>query len=236
MDGAIKKYVAELIGTAVLVLVGCGAIALGGYGGEFPLGIVPVGFAFGLAVMAMVYAIGPVSGCHINPAVTVAMVAAGRMEPREAIGYVISQVIGGIVGALILYVILLGKGGGYDVAVLGLGQNGWGEGYLGEFGIGSAIIVEIVATFIFAAVILGVTQEGGGLGRPAGLVIGLTLFALHMPFVMVTGLSVNPARSLGPATFVGGAAIAQVWLFLIMPLVGGAIAGWLFRAKILSAD
>jgi aquaporin Z len=236
MDGAIKKYVAELIGTAVLVLVGCGAIALGGYGGEFPLGIVPVGFAFGLAVMAMVYAIGPVSGCHINPAVTVAMVAAGRMEPRDAIGYIVSQLIGGIVGALILYVILLGKGGGYDVAVLGLGQNGWGEGYLGQFGIGSAIIVEILATFIFAAVILGVTQEGGGLGRPAGLVIGLTLFALHMPFVMVTGLSVNPARSLGPATFVGGAAIAQVWLFLIMPLVGGAIAGWLFRAKILSAD
>jgi aquaporin Z len=236
MEGSIKKYVAELIGTAVLVLVGCGAVAIGGYGGSFPLGIVPVGFAFGLAVTAMAYAIGPVSGCHINPAITVAMVAAGRMEPREAIGYIVSQVVGGIVGALVLYVILAGKGGGYDFAVLGLGQNGWGTEYLGGFGIGSAIVVEIVATFIFAAVILGVTQEGGGMGRPAGLIIGLTLFALHLPFVMVTGLSVNPARSFGPAVFVGGTAIAQVWLFIVMPIVGGVIAGWLFRAKVLSAD
>jgi len=235
MDGMIKKYLAELIGTAVLVLIGCGAVAIGGYGPEFPLGIMPVGLAFGLAVTAMVYAIGSISGCHINPAVTVAMVAAGRMEPRDAVGYIISQIVGGIVGALILFVILLGKGGGYDIAVLGLGQNGWGPGYLGEFGIVSAIIVEIVATFIFAAVILGVTQEGGGMGRPAGLIIGLTLFALHLPFVMVTGLSVNPARSFGPAVFVGGQAIAQVWLFLIMPLIGGGIAGWLFRQKILSA-
>ena len=235
MDGMIKKYLAELIGTAVLVLIGCGAVAIGGYGAEFPLGIMPVGLAFGLAVTAMVYAIGSISGCHINPAVTVAMVAAGRMEPRDAVGYIISQIVGGIVGALILFVILLGKGGGYDIAVLGLGQNGWGPGYLGEFGIVSAIIVEIVATFIFAAVVLGVTQEGGGMGRPAGLIIGLTLFALHLPFVMVTGLSVNPARSFGPAVFVGGQAIAQVWLFLIMPLIGGGIAGWLFRQKILSA-
>jgi aquaporin Z len=183
----------------------------------------------------MVYAIGPVSGCHINPAVTVAMVAAGRMEVRDAIGYIVSQIVGGIVGALILVVILTGKGGGYDIGVAGLGQNGWGASYGGEFGVVSAIIVEIVATFIFTAVILGVTQEGGGMGRPAGLIIGLTLFALHLPFVNVTGLSVNPARSFGPAVFVGGEAIKQVWLFLIMPLIGGAIAGWLFRAKILSA-
>lgn len=236
MDGMIKKYLAELIGTAVLVLVGCGAVAIGGYGATLPLGVLPIGLAFGLAVTAMAYAIGPVSGCHINPAVTVAMVAAGRMEVRDAIGYIVSQIVGGIVGALILYVILLGKGSGYDVAVQGLGQNGWGAGYLGEFGIASAIIVEIVATFIFAAVILGVTQEAGGTGRPAGLIIGLTLFALHLPFIMVTGLSVNPARSFGPAVFVGGMAIRQVWLFLVMPLIGGAIAGWLFRAKILSAD
>lgn len=235
MDGMIKKYLAELIGTAVLVLVGCGAVAIGDYGGAFPLGIVPVGLAFGLAVTAMAYAIGPVSGCHINPAVTIAMVAAGRMETREAIGYIISQIVGGIVGAVVLYVILLGKGGGYDIATLGLGQNGWGPGYLGEFGIGSAIIVEIVATFIFTAVILGITQPTDSLSHhPAGLIIGLTLFALHLPFVMVTGLSVNPARSLGPAVFVGGTAIAQVWLFIVMPLVGGAIAGWLFRARILS--
>lgn len=235
MDGNIKKYLAELIGTAVLVLVGCGAVAIGTYGETFPLGIVPVGLAFGLAVMAMAYAIGPISGCHINPAVTVAMVAAGRMEPRDAIGYIVSQVVGGVVGALILYIILLGKGAGYDIALLGLGQNGWGPGYLGEFGVGSAIIVEIVATFIFTAAILGATQASGGAGNAAGLIIGLTLFALHLPFVMVTGLSVNPARSIGPAVFVGGTAIAQIWLFIVMPIVGGAIAGWLFRAKILSS-
>ena len=237
MDGMIRKYLAELIGTAVLVIVGCGAIAIGGYGAEFPLGIVPVGLAFGLAVTAMAYAIGPVSGCHINPAVTVAMVAAGRMEARDAIGYILSQIVGGIVGALVLYIILLGKGGGYDIATLGLGQNGWGPGYLGEFGIGSAIIVEILATFIFTAVILGVTHSSQSTSHhPAGLIIGLTLFALHLPFIMVTGLSVNPARSLGPAVFVGGTAIVQVWLFLVMPLIGGAIAGWLFRAKILSSE
>ena len=230
MNGMVKKYIAELIGTAVLVLVGCGAVAIGGYGATLPLGVLPIGLAFGLAVTAMAYAIGPVSGCHINPAVTVAMVAAGRMQPRDAVGYIISQIVGGIVGALIIVVIMQGK------SIGGLGTNGWGAGYLGEYGMLSAIIVEIVATFIFTAVILGVTQEAGGTGRPAGLIIGVTLFLLHLPFIMVTGLSVNPARSFGPAVFVGGTAIQQVWLFLIMPLVGGAIAGWLFRAKVLSAD
>ena len=236
MDGMIKKYLAELIGTAALVLIGCGAVAIGGYGASLPMGVLPIGLAFGLAVTAMAYAIGPISGCHINPAVTVAMVAAGRMEAKDAIGYVISQLVGGIVGALIVLVIVKGRGGGYDVATLGLGQNGWGPGYLGEYTMVAAIITEIVATFLFTAVILGVTQEAGGMGRPAGLIIGLTLFALHLPFIMVTGLSVNPARSLGPAVFVGGTALTQVWLFLVMPLVGGAIAGWLFRAKVLSAD
>ena len=236
MSGTIKKYIAELIGTAALVLIGCGAVAIGGYGGALPLGVIPIGFAFGLAVMAMAYAVGPVSGCHINPAVTVAMVAAGRMEVSEAVGYIVSQLVGAIVGALILVIILTGKGAAYDVAVSGLGQNGWGAGYLGEYSMLAAIITEIVATFLFAATILGVTQEGGHMGRPAGLVIGLTLFALHLPFIQVTGLSVNPARSLGPAVFVGGTALTQVWLFLIMPLIGGAAAGWLFRAKVLSAD
>jgi aquaporin Z len=235
MSGTVKKYLAELIGTAVLVLVGCGAVAIGGYGATLPLGAVPIAFAFGLAVMAMVYAIGPVSGCHINPAVTVAMVAAGRMEAGRAVGYIVSQLVGGIAGALILVVLLSGKGGGYDIAADGLGQNGWGPGYLGAYGLTAAVITEIVATFIFAATILGVTQEDTHTGRPAGLVIGLTLLVLHFPFIQVTGLSVNPARSLGPAVFVGGNALAQVWLFLIMPLIGGAIAGWLFRAKVLSA-
>lgn len=237
ISGSMRKYLAELIGTAVLVLIGCGAVAVGGYGGELPLGVLPIGLAFGLAVTAMAYAIGPASGCHINPAVTVAMVTAGRMGTNEAIGYIVSQLVGGIVGALVLYVLLTGKAGGYDVAGAGLGQNGWGEGYLGQYGIVSAILTEIIATFIFTAVILGVTHQSQSTSHhPAGLIIGLTLFALHLPFIMITGLSVNPARSLGPAIFVGGHALAQVWLFLVMPLIGGAIAGWTFRAKILSAD
>ncbi len=237
ISGSVKKYLAELIGTAVLVLFGCGSVVLGTYGGVFPIGMLPVAFAFGLAVTAMAYAVGPVSGCHINPAVTVAMVTAGRMEIPEAIGYIISQLVGGIVGALLLYLIVSGKGGGYDLAVGGLGQNGWGPGYLGEFSMASAIIVEIVATFIFTAVILGVTHSSQSTAHhPAGLIIGLTLVVIHIVFIMVTGVSVNPARSLGPAIVVGGHALSQVWLFLIMPLVGGAIAGWAFRTKILLSE
>lgn len=236
MSDSMKKYLVELIGTAVLVLVGCGAVAIGGYGAALPLGVLPIGFAFGLAVTAMAYAIGPVSGCHINPAVTVAMVTAGRMEVSEAVGYIVAQLIGGLVGALILYLILTGKEGGYDLATAGLGQNGWGAGYLGQYGIVPAILTEIIATFIFTAVILGVTHSSQSSSHhPAGLIIGLTLFSLHLPFLMVTGLSVNPARSLGPAILVGGHALAQVWLFIVMPVIGGAIAGWAFRARILAA-
>jgi aquaporin Z len=232
----VKKYLAELIGTAVLVLVGCGAVVIGGFGPTFPLGVVPVGLAFGLAVTAMAYTIGPISGCHINPAVTVAMVTAGRMEVNDAIGYIVSQVIGAIVGALILVLIVSGKGGGYDIVASGLGQNGWGEGYLGGYSTLAAVVTELVATFLFTAVILGVTQAKAGSGLIAGLIIGLTLLILHLAFIQVTGLSVNPARSIGPALFVGGHALAQLWLFIVVPLIGGALAGWTFRAKILSAD
>ena len=237
MNGSMKRYLAVLIGTAVLVLVGCGAVAIGGYGATLPLGVVPIGLAFGLAVTAMAYGIGPLSGCHINPAVTVAMVAAGRMQPGEAIGYIGAQLIGGVVGALILIVILSGHDGGYDIAKLGLGQNGYDAASPGHYSLLVGILTEIIATFIFTAVILGVTHPSASEAKhPAGLIIGLTLFALHMPFIQVTGLSVNPARSLGPALFVGGTALAQVWMFLIMPLVGGAVAGWLFRARVLSAE
>lgn len=230
-----KKYLAELIGTAVLVLFGCGAVVIG-YGGDFPLGMLPVAFAFGLSIVAMAYFIGPISGCHINPAVTVSMLVAGRIEPRDAIGYIVSQVVGGILGALLLFVIVAGRAGGYDPGADGLAQNGWGPGYGGEYSLVSAIIVELVATFIFTAVILGVTQAKAASGLVAGLAIGLTLVLIHIVFIPVTGVSVNPARSLGPAVFVGGTALAQVWMFLVVPVIGGAIAGWVFRAKILSAD
>jgi aquaporin Z len=231
--GGSKKYLAEAIGTAFLVLVGCGSVAIAGYGTAAPVGFLPIAFAFGLAVTAMAYAIGPVSGCHINPAVTVSMVAAGRMPAGEAVAYIISQIVGGIVGALVLYLVVSGK---LAASTNGLGANGWGPGYGGEFGIGAAILTEIIATFLFTFVILAITQFTGAAVPAGGLIIGLTLVVIHIVFIPVTGVSVNPARSLGPAIFAGGNALAQVWLFLIAPLIGGAIAGWLFRARILSAD
>jgi aquaporin Z len=218
------KLIAEFLGTGCLVLIGCGAVAIGGYGAAFPLGIVPVALAFGLTVMAMIYAIGPISGCHINPAVTVGLMAAGRLESGQAIPYILAQLLGGVAGAIILYLILRGKVAGYDLAASGLGQNGFGRSYLGGYGVLTAFIVEIIATFIFVFVILRVTG-GRGAGHLAGLVVGLTLVVLHFPFINVTGLSVNPARSLGPAVVVRGAALGQVWLFLIAPIIGAVLAG-----------
>jgi aquaporin Z len=229
-----KKYLAEFVGTLALILIGCGAIVIGGFGSAFPLGILPVALAFGLTVMAMAYGIGPISGCHINPAVTVGMWVAGRIKPDEAVGYIVAQFLGGIAGAAILVAILQGKLKGYDIAAAGLGQTGWGPGYLGEFGLGAAILTEFVATLLFIIVILGATSAQGAT-PVAGLAIGLTLVVLHFPFINVTGLSVNPARSLGPAVFVGGQALAQVWLFLLVPTIAGAVAGWLFRSKTLEA-
>jgi aquaporin Z len=229
-----KKFLAEFVGTLALILIGCSAIVIGGFGGAFPVGILPIALAFGLTVMAMAYGIGPISGCHINPAVTVGMWVAGRISPGEAVGYIVAQFLGGIAGAAILVVILQGKLKGYDVAAAGLGQTGWGPGYLGEFGLGAAILTEFVATLLFIIVILGATSANGAT-PVAGLAIGLTLVALHFPFINVTGLSVNPARSLAPAVFVGGQALAQVWMFLVVPTIAGAVAGWLYRSKTLEA-
>ncbi len=229
-----KKYVAEFLGTAVLVLIGCGSVAITGFAAVSPVWFLAVAFAFGLSVTAMAYGIGPVSGCHINPAVSIGVWAAGRLPTSELPGYIIAQVLGGILGAAILYIIVTGKLGGYDVAAAGLGQNGWGEGYGGSFGLGSAIVVELVATFIFLVVILGSTSKAGATPA-AGLAIGLTLAIIHIAFIPVTGVSVNPARSIGPALFVGGKAISQLWLFIIIPPIGGLLAGLLFKKKILEA-
>jgi aquaporin Z len=229
----VKKYVAEAIGTAVLVLVGCGAVAIGALDGRTFVNVIGIAFAFGLSVTSMAYGIGPVSGCHINPAVTIAMVTAGRMPVNEGIGYIVSQFVGAIVGALLLVLIVKGKATGYDLSVAGLGQNGWGESYLGNYGLGAALLTEFLATLIFVIVILGATNPTATL-EVAGLIIGLTLFMLHFAFINVTGLSVNPARSLGPAVFVGGKALAQVWLFLLVPSIAGAVGGWLFRHRVLA--
>jgi aquaporin Z len=234
-----KKYFAEFIGTATLVLMGCGSATIANLGGLLgggqpfaPLALVGISLAFGLSVVAMAYGIGPVSGCHSNPAVTVGVYASGRMPASEVPGYIISQVLGGIAGAALLYVILAGRAKGYDLSVGGLGQNGWGPKYLGEYSTGAAVIAEFVGTFIFLVVILGATSKEGAT-PVAGLAIGLTLVLIHIVFINVTGVSVNPARSLGPALLVGGTALSQVWLFLIVPIVAAFCAGLLFKGKAL---
>ena len=234
-----KKYLAECLGTATLVLLGCGSATIANLGGVVgggqafaPVGLEAIALSFGLAVTAMAYGIGPVSGCHINPAVTMGVYAAGRMPASEVPGYIVAQVIGGILGAVLLYAILSGRAGGYDIAVAGLGQNGWGDGYLGGYSLVSAALTEFVATFLFLVVILGATSRAGST-PVAGLAIGLTLAVIHIVFINVTGVSVNPARSLGPALLVGGKALAQLWLFIVVPIAGAVCAGLLFKSRVL---
>jgi aquaporin Z len=220
-----QKAIAEFIGTATLVLLGCGAAVIAGD----KIGFMGISFAFGLAIVAMAYGIGPISGCHVNPAVSLGALIAGRMSMSDFITYVIAQCLGAIAGAGILYLIMTGKVAGFDVAKAGLGQNGYGVGYLGEYGMTSAFIFEAVATFLFLVTILGVTQKGSP-STLAGLAIGLTLVVIHLVGIPVTGVSVNPARSLGPALFAGAGAMSQLWLFIVAPAIGAAVAGLLFRA------
>lgn len=235
-----KKLIAEGLGAATLVLIGCGSATLGGLGaiaGGQPLGplaLMPIALAFGMAVTAMAYGIGPVSGCHINPAVSIGVWSAGRMSTSDLIGYIVAQCIGAVIGAGVLYLILSGKAGGWDLAKGGLGANGWGEGYLGAYNLTSAFLTEFIGTFIFVVVILGATSTAGAT-PVAGLAIGMTLVIIHITFINVTGVSVNPARSLGPALFVGGNAMAQLWLFIVAPILGGLAAGVLFKARVLEA-
>lgn len=225
-----KKNVAEVIGTFILVFFGCGSAVLMGT----QIGMQGIAFAFGLSIVAAAYGLGAISGAHLNPAVSLGMVAAGRMPLAEAVQYVIAQIIGAILGALVIYVIASGKAG-YDVAVNGLGQNGFGAGYLGEYGLSAALVFEFVATFVFVTVILGATGAGSNPAF-AGLAIGLTLTAIHLVGINVTGVSVNPARSIGPAIFVGGKALADLWVFIVAPLAGGIMAGLVNAAGLTRAD
>lgn len=224
-----KKITAEFIGTLTLLLFGCGSAVLAG--GE--VGQLGIAFAFGLAIVAMAYGIGPISGCHVNPAVSFGAFLAGRMSMQEMFQYWGAQFAGALAGAALLLLIASGNAG-YDLATNGLGQNGWGAGYLGEYTLTAALIFEIVMTAIFVIVILGATEEGAPAAF-AGLAIGLTLVVIHIVGIQVTGVSVNPARSFGPAVLVGGAAISQLWLFIVAPLIGAGIAGMLYKTGILGA-
>lgn len=225
-----KKIIAEVLGTFFLVFFGVGTAVICGAA----FGILPIAVAFGLSIVAAAYGLGAISGAHLNPAVSLGVLCAGRMTVGEFVQYVIAQVIGAILGALVIYLIATGKSD-YSVAVNGLGQNGFGPGYGGGYSLGAALIFEVVATFIFVTVILGVTGPGSTAGF-AGLAIGLTLTAVHLVGINVTGTSVNPARSIGPALFVGGQALSQLWVFIVAPLVGGALAGIVNAAGLTKAD
>jgi aquaporin Z len=224
-----NKQAAEFIGTFALVFFGCGAAVVGSMGsGPGAIDLLGIASAFGFAIVAMAYGIGPISGCHVNPAVSFGVYAAGRMSLPDMLSYWVAQVLGAIVGAVVLYLILSGKAQGWNG---GLGQNGWGAGYLGEYSVVSAFVFEVVATFLFPVCILGVTHPFAPTGF-AGLAIGLTLVVIHLVGINITGTSVNPARSIGPA-LVGIAskpeAVARLWLFIIAPLIGAGAAGVLFR-------
>jgi len=230
-----NKYVAEFIGTLTLVLMGCGSAVIAGSNGTTGVGLLGISFAFGLSVVAMAYAIGHISGCHINPAITIGMVVAGRMKASESIGYIVAQILGAIAGAGILYVIAGGKPG-FDISTTGLGQNGYDAASPQGYSMVSGFIAEVVFTAIFLLVIFGSTSTKNIHGGFAGLAIGLSLVLIHIVGIPVTGVSVNPARSIGPAIFVGGTALSQLWLFIIAPVAGSIIAAFIWRYFVETTD
>lgn len=222
MNG-MKKYVAELIGTFALVLVGCGSAVIAGQ----YIGFLGISFAFGLTVLAMVYAIGSISGCHINPAITVAMLVAGKMKSKDAMAYIIVQCIGAIIAAGVILVIASGQAD-YSLAVNGLGQNGYGTLSPEGYSLVACFIAEIVLTGLFLFVIFGSTSKDAPKGF-AGVSIGFSLVLIHLVGIPITGTSVNPARSLGPALFVGGETLSQLWLFWVAPIIGGVLAAIVWK-------
>ncbi|HBR54314.1 MAG TPA: aquaporin Z [Flavobacteriaceae bacterium] len=219
-----KKYFAEALGTFALVLFGCGAATIASVSESGPegIGLLGISLAFGLSVVVMAYTIGPISGCHINPAISISMLVAGKLSMKDTVGYVISQCVGAIAAAALLYVIATGSPG-FEMPEWGLASNGWGSGYLGEYDMKAALITEFVFTFLFLLVIFGTTAKNAS-PLMAGLAIGVSLALIHMVAIPITGTSVNPARSLGPALFAGGIALEQLWLFIITPIAGGILA------------
>jgi aquaporin Z len=226
-----RKLLAELLGTALLVFFGVGAATLSfGFkldGGSTAAGIVATALTFGLVLLALVYTIGPVSGCHVNPAVTIGFVISKRIGVRDALGYWIAQFVGGFAGALALWAVFSGSSQ-YSRKVTGLGTDGWGSHSIIGLNGGGAFAAEVILTFLFVLVVLSATSHVASAGF-AGLAIGMALMVVHLIGIPLTGTSVNPARSLGPALIVGGDALSQVWLFIVAPLVGGVVAAlvWL---------
>ncbi len=224
-----NRMIAEMIGTLILVLFGCGSAVL--MGGQ--IGMLGISLAFGLSIVAAAYGLGAISGAHLNPAVSLGMVLAGRMTMGEFAGYALAQFAGATLGAALLLLIASGQAG-YSLAANGLGQNGYGAGYLGEYSVTAALVFELVMTFLFVTVILGATSPSAPAGF-AGLAIGLTLAAIHLVGINVTGVSVNPARSFAPAILAGGKALSDLWLFFVAPLAGGALAGLIWKAGVTRA-
>lgn len=219
-----KKYIAELVGTMVLVLLGCGSAVFAGGAADTVdagTGTIGVALAFGLSVVAMAYCIGGISGCHINPAITLGVWMSGRMESKDALMYMLFQVIGAIVGAGILAA-LVSTGGHAGPTMTGANSFDVGE-------TAQAFLAEAVFTFIFVLVVLGATDQKRGAGNMAGLAIGLTLALIHIVCIPITGTSVNPARSIGPALMEGGQALSQLWLFIVAPLVGAAFSSLVWK-------
>jgi aquaporin Z len=220
-----QRYIAEFVGTFVLVFASCGAAVIAGE----VIGFVGVSFAFGLSLMAMIYAIGPISGCHINPAVTLGIILCKKMDAKYALGYMLAQVLGAIAGAALLMAIVQGAPGGYDATSAGFAANGYGEYSPGRYSMLSALLIEITLTFILVYTVLAATDIRAPVGF-AGVAIGFVLVLVHLVGIPVTNTSVNPARSIGPAIFVGGWAMTQLWLFIVAPFIGAAIAAMVYRA------
>lgn len=223
-----KTYLAEVLGTFLLVFIGTASVVTGGFGGALPLGQEGIGLAFGIGVIAAAYAVGPISGAHLNPAVTLGVFLAGRLPAKDVVPYFIAQIVGGIIATLALVVITSGA----TTAPANFAPNGWDAA---KWSTASILLTEIIATFTFVTVILGVTAQKHATAF-AGLVIGLTLAALHFAFIPVSGNSLNPARAIGPALFSGGEAIGQLWLYIVAPLIGGAIAGVVGKTGVFEKD
>lgn len=217
-----KEHIAELLGTFALVFVGCGSAVIAGA----QIGYLGISLAFGLTVMGMVYSIGHISGCHINPAITVGMLTAGKMKGREALGYIISQCIGALAASAVLLAIVKSKGSLPTLS--GLGQNGYGAASPGDYSLLACFIAEVVLTALFLFVIFGATSKRAPAGF-AGVAIGFALVVIHLVGIPITGTSVNPARSFGPALLVGGLALKQLWLFWLAPILGAVLSALIWK-------